>query len=257
MPSAGRQFYDIIDSIMSTDLIQQITQFQTRYPFGSLTSELLMVHGDTYVIRAIAQVGSVVVATAMATHTELEQAEDRAKMRVLATLNLSPKTELAQEPAPSTTHKESSNPTPNADSSEPLRQSAPLPASFVSSGRPSTDPLPPIDETIPGLDLLSPTDHPPAAWSEPEQTLAKPRLALAQPSELQPQSSAEETLTPQDLSDIIAKTSVELRRLGWTDKQGREHLQNTYGKRSRQQLTDPELVDFLRYLEQQSAPPQT
>jgi hypothetical protein len=52
-----------------------------------------------------------------------------------------------------------------------------------------------------------------------------------------------------DLSDIIAKTSVELKRLGWTEAQGREHLQQVYGKRSRQHLTDPELLHFLTYLE--------
>lgn len=66
-------------------------------------------------------------------------------------------------------------------------------------------------------------------------------------------ANSEESLTL-DLSDIIAKTSVELDRLGWTNSQGRAHLQKVYGKRSRQQLTDPELIDFLRYLESQPNP---
>jgi hypothetical protein len=54
-----------------------------------------------------------------------------------------------------------------------------------------------------------------------------------------------------DNSDVIAQTDVELRRLGWGRDQGRKHLEQTYGKRSRQQLTDTELLDFLHYLESQ------
>ncbi|MEL7051937.1 MAG: hypothetical protein AAGM45_09130, partial [Cyanobacteria bacterium J06588_5] len=58
--------------------------------------------------------------------------------------------------------------------------------------------------------------------------------------------------TPVDLSDVIAQTDVELTRLGWTNVQGREYLEKTYGKRSRQQLTDEELMSFLLYLEEQA-----
>ncbi|NJL79214.1 MAG: hypothetical protein HC917_10825 [Richelia sp. SM2_1_7] len=60
---------------------------------------------------------------------------------------------------------------------------------------------------------------------------------------------------PVDLSDVIAKTDVELERLGWTPQQGREYLINTYGKRGRTLLTEEELLDFLTYLE--SLPAQT
>ena len=54
-----------------------------------------------------------------------------------------------------------------------------------------------------------------------------------------------------DLSDIIAQTDVELQRLGWDVKQGREFLEKTYGKRSRHDLTDEELLEFLLFLETQ------
>ena len=59
---------------------------------------------------------------------------------------------------------------------------------------------------------------------------------------------------PIDLSDIIAQTDVELQRLGWGVNQGREFLEKTYGKRSRHDLTDEELLEFLLYLESQSLP---
>lgn len=51
-----------------------------------------------------------------------------------------------------------------------------------------------------------------------------------------------------DLSDIIAQTTVEVKRLGWTNEQGKDYLLQTYGKRSRQLLTDKELLDFLKRL---------
>ena len=59
---------------------------------------------------------------------------------------------------------------------------------------------------------------------------------------------------PVDLSDVIAKTDVELQRLGWTPDQGREYLIKTYGKRGRSLLSEEQLLDFLKYLESQPDP---
>lgn len=53
---------------------------------------------------------------------------------------------------------------------------------------------------------------------------------------------------PKDLSDEIAQTHVQLERVGWTAKEGQEHLIKTYGKRARAMLTEEELIDFLNYL---------
>lgn len=266
------------------NLAQQIAQFRSRYPFASLTSELLMVHNEAYVVRAIAQTGSLVMATAMATNLDLEKAEDRAKGRVLEMLgtgvaqsnrqvepdiahgpspdedlpplsltpdiaNIAP---LEEDPAPRPA------PRPQAPAVLPLssEDAAPLEAIAPSLSRlPTSDALPPLDDTIPGLDSPSTSSAPQA---QPPKKPTKPRLSLSKPTAApRPTAPAETTLNPKDLSDVIAKTSVELRRLGWTDEQGREHLQNAYGKRSRQQLTDPELVDFLRHLERQPTPPQS
>lgn len=60
--------------------------------------------------------------------------------------------------------------------------------------------------------------------------------------------------TPIDLSDTIARSNVELRRLCWTNQQGRDYLLQHYGKRSRQLLTDQELLDFLHNLESLPTP---
>ncbi len=62
------------------------------------------------------------------------------------------------------------------------------------------------------------------------------------------------TSEPIDLSDAIARTNVELKRLEWSNQDGRKYLEKTYGKRSRQHLTDQELLEFLHYLESLPSP---
>jgi len=60
------------------------------------------------------------------------------------------------------------------------------------------------------------------------------------------------TSSPMNPLGVLEQISIELKRVGWTNTQGRDHLLKTYGKRSRQQLTDAELWDFLVYLRSQS-----
>lgn len=64
--------------------------------------------------------------------------------------------------------------------------------------------------------------------------------------------------TPQplelDWKQLIARTDAEMSRLGWSTAQAKAYLKATYGKRSRQLLTDAEILDFLRYLEPQPNP---
>ncbi len=66
-------------------------------------------------------------------------------------------------------------------------------------------------------------------------------------------ASEQPLAAPIDLSEVIAQTDVELKRLGWTHVQGRRYLEKTYSKRSRQHLTDAELIEFLDYLTAQPA----
>jgi len=67
----------------SSSLPALLNQFQTRYPMGCISAELLTIHQEQYVIRALIQVGGITIATAMAADSKLETAEDRAKLRVL------------------------------------------------------------------------------------------------------------------------------------------------------------------------------
>ncbi|WGV23397.1 hypothetical protein [Halotia branconii] len=52
---------------------------------------------------------------------------------------------------------------------------------------------------------------------------------------------------------FITQTDTYLAQLNWTPDQGREYLQQKYGKRSRLQLTDAEIIDFINYLKLQLA----
>jgi hypothetical protein len=57
-----------------------------------------------------------------------------------------------------------------------------------------------------------------------------------------------------DWNELMKRTDAQMIRLGWTNIEGREHLKATYGKRSRQLLTDTEMLEFLHHLEQQPSP---
>ena len=52
-----------------------------------------------------------------------------------------------------------------------------------------------------------------------------------------------------DLSDAIAQIGLLMEQVGWDKKQGVAYLQETYGKRTRAELTDQELMTFLGHLQ--------
>ncbi|MGB3654708.1 MAG: hypothetical protein WBA41_26370 [Rivularia sp. (in: cyanobacteria)] len=60
-----------------------------------------------------------------------------------------------------------------------------------------------------------------------------------------------ELTTAELRENLIAQSDKYLRQLNWNTEQGREYLQQRYHKRSRQQLTDAELLDFIEYLKLQ------
>lgn len=259
---------------MPSSLTQPLAQFSQQYPGGSLTAEFVTIHDNTYVVRAIAQTGSLVLTTAMAAAATIEAAEDQAKLRALACLGIG----SASPAEPPTRDRLTSIDSIDAPPLElvPQAPADPAPPALVEAVSPAPSPspepvpepeaptpapnqfdLPPLEATIPGLDgevplsASSATQPSPSVPSTRQRPQAKPAKAKAPKASAQPPTG---TLAPKDLSDIIVKTSVELKRLGWQEEEGRQHLQSVYGKRSRQHLTDQELVDFLQYLEQQPTP---
>ncbi|NJL22001.1 MAG: hypothetical protein HC895_16205 [Leptolyngbyaceae cyanobacterium SM1_3_5] len=231
-----------------------LTQFQARYPNASLVAELLTMHDDQFVVRALVQIGGTPLTSGMAAAADVEQAEDRAKLRALEMLTLQPI-------APIEPFSVRSEPTIQSGYDLQLRVTAPEPA-IAPAEPPASLPI----DLSPALPVIEPAVAPQTVGSEPieERVIEPVPVAVAGIPDIplptwepEPQPISEPEPEPIDMSDAIARTSVELKRLGWTNVKGREHLEKTYGKRSRQQLTDAELLDFLKFLESQSSPGQS
>ncbi|MBN4004821.1 hypothetical protein [Nostoc sp. LPT] len=72
------------------------------------------------------------------------------------------------------------------------------------------------------------------------------------PDKNQSQSETIDNIKAVEFRDVfIAKSDTYLAQLNWTPEQGRDYLQQRYGKRSRLQLTDTEILDFIDYLKLQ------
>ena len=285
-----------------------IPLFRQHYPQGSLCCDLLEIDRGLYIVQASITLDGVVVASALAAQSPLEAAEDLAKERAIASLDLGhtsstgpqsaptaivEKIEAKPSAPPSSPKKESKSPkqnhkavtppaivnptpltpapvvekSPEVEAIAPEPTLTPAPISFP----PSPDPVLPLEETGPTLEeeiFYSPTDLSPLE-SEPEIEFVPPatpettELPLSFAIEDEPKftepamASVEATelpAGPMDFSEIIARSNLELKRLGWTSDQGRNYLLQTYGKRSRQLLSDEQLIEFLAYLEQQPDP---
>ena len=101
----------------------------------------------------------------------------------------------------------------------------------------------PENQNFPAISANNVTPFTPRSYS-PQENVTTPAVT----------GKRKKKAEPVDLSDVIAKTDVELQRLGWTPEQGREHLIETYGKRGRTLLTEEELHGFLKYLQSQPDP---
>lgn len=236
-----------------------LTQFRQRYPQGSLTSDWLTIHDGLYLVRVCAGAEGVTLACGLSAQATLEQAEDLATTRALERLGLttseSPRVAApaaivqAQPPVAAAPPTLALVPNQHApDQSQPVAD-APL---ILNE---------PLKATPPGLEYepsLPDPEPPPMALAPPPPSapFAPPDHLPGAPDDFDHDlmNFGAGPVASIDLSDIIAQTDVELQRLGWDVNQGREFLEKTYGKRSRHDLTDDELLEFLLYLETQSPP---
>lgn len=225
-----------------------LTAFRQHYPQGGLVSELVQIHDGLYIVRAVVMVDDRTLATGLAAHSRLETAEETACVRALnhigasAISDLAPPS-LAVPPQGGWAGLASTPPSPLSPAASPPT------AADAAAGAASPSPDPHRHDLTPGSTQGFTADDPRATPpTEPEATAARP---AATPALL----AFEDIPTPSiDLSDIIAQTDVELQRLGWNVTQGREFLEKTYGKRSRHDLSDEELLEFLLFLETQPSP---
>ncbi|MGB2926895.1 MAG: hypothetical protein WBB82_16465 [Limnothrix sp.] len=216
--------------------------FRQQYPQGGIVSDLATVEHGQYIVRVLLQNNGVTLASGLAAAPVVEQAEDLARGRALALLAEMGRTVVGM-PAKQTTQQLPTTrpvavPTPVSpvvtQVPKPLPVSAPKPANEFKFELPLS--VPP--EPDPVVETETSTDSTAAVTTSPSTATTVG-------------NSASE---PLDFSDIIARSDVELKRLGWTSEQGRNYLLETYGKRSRQLLSDDELLEFLQHLESQPTP---
>lgn len=282
-----------------------LRQFQARYPTGSLISELLTIYHGQFVVRVSVQVEGVTRATGMAAAETPELAEDRARIRALAVIEID-KTR-AESVETSEVHTDNISNLAPLSYAEPKKEpiySVPPLAQQVSAPEAPPSPLLPLiprgdhatsedakgelrrlEPDFPLLTLVPRESHassedggelrsrlasdesPPVSVDTQNGSTEEAANSLGDvtpdlPLDYTPEESADSLAqtnaeiemrksVPVDLSDAIARTSIELKRLNWSNQQGREYLKKQYGKRSRQELTDEEMLEFLHYLESQ------
>ncbi len=258
------------------------SQFRARYPTGSLTAELVTIYQGKYVVRALVEVEGSATASALAAAETVEQAEDLARTRVLALL------ELSSEPALSERRSGASPIAPAPEVAPPPRTHFQRSGSFVpetfSSPHPSTLP----GETPPSFGLPPATPANPQAYPAPSsptsdddwlssgedssiwETRSKaaadwetPPLPEETPASDRPKArpvpdysaplpfedEPAATSGPLDLSDALIKIDDLLKRLNWSDDYEREYLKRTFNKPGRSFLDPPEIEQFLEYLD--------
>lgn len=298
-----------------------LAQLRLQYPQSCLISELLEIKHGKYIVRALVQVEGVSIATGLGSGETVEIAEDNARERVLAILDLEaslsttaiapvvPATPLMAAPvtppqvetllaAPVMTAIAPPIPTPLIAPPivvvanpviQPVVTETPapivteIPASEIKTPVDIIQPQPKIEEEI-IQEAVSPQEtspQPPIPTIEKTEKVEKTEKIVSlhivpdtQPAETYPQpvvagvpdlesskfsaekeeKKAKSKTSPvaiPDIKDVMAKTEIEIRRLGWTTQQGRNFLLQRYGKRARTLLSDEELLDFLSYLEDQ------
>jgi len=296
-----------------------LQQLRSQYPTGCLSADLVQIHQDQFVVRAVVQIDNMPLVTALASASTIEVAEDRARTRVLEALGLNSASASVSATVPivspiveavATLHE---SPMAVADESPVAPKIEMTPVSKATKRKSKAAPVVPevvveevavnlfdttipeaveivnepvvesvvesIVEPIPSTPVLSPivpvsVQAAVELATEPEE-LEPVEISLeveevyeytyeGEEIPLEPISAIEVAPTPVvlpaapidyglDLSDAIAQIGMEIDRIGWTKKQGSAYLQQTYGKRTRAELTETELFGFLSYLKSMPA----
>jgi hypothetical protein len=229
-------------------------QFRAQYPQGSIKTEMLPKVDGLHVFRVTVEHSGIVLSTATAADTDIESTEDRAVKRALVMAGVSFDDNYGMQ---ATLMPQSVN---NLTSSAMSRKNTEaLPASTQAKMH--------FEEQLDLVELGSnnyqsnnyEAEH--TYYEEPEyepisetSTSSSPKLStkptvvtapVPAPTAVKPTESFD---SPIDPSDPIAQIDVEMERLAWDRNMGREYLQKAFNKRSRQQLSDSELIQFLTHL---------
>jgi hypothetical protein len=252
-----------------------LIQLRSHHPSGCLSSELLQVVDGHYVVRAVVAVDGLTIATAMAADKTIEQAEDQARARVMAVIGLTP-LHLGEPPRVEPKFEPVAARIPDmvADVIPPVLLPIDPPETLVAM---DDDEMSPDDRASSSAKSTKSKAKSPKAKSKPEdvpppeplaELLAAPMVEITGGADATDDMAIEYEFTIEgddepdppsampsmpsaptiDLSDAIAQIGAEIERIGWTKKQGSSYLQEAYGKRTRAELTETELLSFLQYL---------
>ncbi len=231
-----------------------LTHFRDRYPMGSLITDLVRVEEGIFVVKAQIIVNNIVLATGIAGSTTVEEAEDAALQRALNHAGFgSSSFPIGADPKAALTSSSYSSPgslprsgvaangTPAVPSLDPAWSPPPTPVPTPSSGLSAGSPAPAGSQPS-----LRGSGH---EWSSDRSDRTDAAASYSRP----PATSMlpDPVVEAEDLSDIIAQSDVELQRIGWGPKEGREFLESRFNKKSRHQLNEAELREFLSHLKQQ------
>ncbi len=273
--------------VESVDFHALYTQLQTRYPGSGLISELVQVQSDQYVVKASIQIGATTLVTGLAAAMTVEQAEDQARLRALGLIGVIPLGFVGNSgismPAylpplsPQTVAASPSLASVSPISSPPLPESVTPPVTAPLLNLPS--PAKPeqaaqLEQEVPFLNLTEPLAEQeqegltvvPEKSLQPKISRSRGRKDINQDSFVPPEQEIEADVEldsfaegsynqgsefvsePIDLSELIALTDVEMERVGWSKKRGQAHLKQIYGKQTRAELDEEQLLEFLHYL---------
>ena len=246
-------------------------QFRSQYPQGRIQTEMLPKIDGLHAFRAIVSQGDAIMGTATAVDSDLEIAEDRAVKRALAIAGISFDNNFDNNyggytPRLTQVSRETStvNSLPSANfnviggatnggaiadartithTTHTIQsETAPDYSPDYANEYSSTEYVPETNFNYSQKENPSPI-YP--ANSYPANSSVQPSVVPSAINNPPPPQIAPE---PVDMSDAISKIDVEMERLGWTKPQGRDYLVRTFDKKSRQQLTNDELLQFLSHL---------
>ncbi len=210
-------------------------RFRQKYPQGSITSSLIQIHNDQYIVSVSIKVDGVVLATTLAADEKIQVAEAQATAQAIQTLHLGesvltelpltrqPKLELVS--SISDTRLASLENATEITSSGIFDESTANTSDAIESGSPS-------------------------ALNKPENKAIVQEDHAASTYNIDTISPAEPSLS---VTDMIPLINMELKRLGWSREKGRDCIIELYNKRSSSLLSDAELLGLLRYLQTQLA----
>jgi len=242
--------------------LSMFAQFRSQYPQGRIQTEMLAKIDGLHAFRAIVSQGDAVMGTATAIDSDLEIAEDRAIKRALAIAGISFDHNFdsnygGRSPMLTQVSRESTtiNSLPSANFNA-------IGSASLSSGHSDMTHTTHNIQSEPALEYVRDqpnsrdqyinnyTDEYIPVQINDFQSSESELVSPIAPKPAPPQIASE----PMDLSNAISNIDVEMARLGWTKVQGRDYLVRTFDKKSRQQLTNDELLKFLAHLKSLATP---